>query len=534
VRSAGGGTVSGSVRLWGQGGTQESGGTGFTVGPTWTLVSAPLDTINSGHTSFRAEVYMNTTGVNYDLDGAQLVRAGLSDASFEDPTGGPWFGCNFPASVQHYPYPSASFAHEGGSVMSMGTTTPQGSVAQDVAVAPQPGESYTFSVWLRSDVKTGSGTVRLWALGGTEESGSTSFTAGPAWTLVSAPLDVVNSGHTGLRAEIYMGTANFYYFADAATLVSGNARPPSPVVLYSSLRGSDRYDTALKISKAMYAGALPLNAGLVLAPGETFQEALCGAPLASAYYGPVLLTGTTVLYSTAKAELQRLSPTYVFCIGLSSAVVNAVKAALPSATVTAINGTGGSVYDMSYKVAKALGAVSSMTTATAIITRGDVFPDAIGVSPLACKKRWPILLTNSGGSANLNGYAAQALNELGITKALKVGTYVTLPPGITGVANLSGGDRYKTNANVADWGYAHAGLFYNQTGIATGDKFPDALAAGPYLAKGVGGILLLSPLAGPLPTAIGNLLATHRLEVERFSFIAMIEPVISQVKALLP
>ena len=45
-------------------------------------------------------------------------------------------------------------------------------------------------------------------------------------------------------------------------------------------------------------------------------------------------------------------------------------------------------------MAKALGAkLGDMSGATAIITRGDIFPDAIGVSPLACANKWPILLT---------------------------------------------------------------------------------------------------------------------------------------------
>ena len=56
------------------------------------------------------------------------------------------------------------------------------------------------------------------------------------------------------------------------------------------LRGTDRYDTAIKMSKAAFPDPLPLGAGLVLAPGENFPEALCGAPLAAAYGGPVLLT----------------------------------------------------------------------------------------------------------------------------------------------------------------------------------------------------------------------------------------------------
>jgi putative cell wall-binding protein len=307
---------------------------------------------------------------------------------------------------------------------------------------------------------------------------------------------------------------------------------------YSSYRGTDRYDTALKLSQAAFPAALPADSGVVLAPGRTFPEALCGAPLASAYGGPVLLTGTTALYSTVKNELVRLNPKYVFCIGLSSTVAHLVKAALPSATVTSVNGAGTGtniIYDMSRKVANALaarvGTAGKMTTATAIITPGDKFPDAIGVSPLACAKKWPIILTPASGTIHTS--AASAISDLGITQAIKVGTYVALPAGVTGLDNLSGADRYATNAKVAVWARDNAGLTFIHIGIATGDKFPDALASGPYLAKD-NGILPLSPLAGSLPTTIAALITANQAAVQHVTFIAMVEPVVGQVKALLP
>ena len=88
-----------------------------------------------------------------------------------------------------------------------------------------------------------------------------------------------------------------------------------------------------------------------------------------------------------------------------------------------------------------------------------------------------------------------------------MGTYATLPAGVTGLANLSGADRYVTNANVANWAKANAGLTFTHTGLATGDKFPDALASGPYLAKD-DGILLLEP--APRAAAAVDRRAHHR------------------------
>ncbi len=306
---------------------------------------------------------------------------------------------------------------------------------------------------------------------------------------------------------------------------------------YSSLLGDHRYHTAQLISQALFPEGLPAGAGVVLAPGETFQEALCGAPLAAAYGGPVLLTYKTALDNGTRAELQRLAPASVFCIGVSPAVVSAVKVALPTATVTAVNGAADDVYDMSYRVAKALEAkVGNLSAATAIVTVGGNFPDAIGVSPLACYSKWPILLTEAPTPAvpdpPLNAKAAQALAELNIGRALKVGTYAPLPASVLGVGNCSGADRYSTNANVAAWAKGYTGLTFAHTTIATGDNFPDALAAGPYVAQHQG-IILLSPLFGPVPPPVSATLTADKTAVRHVTFIACISTVIVQVKGLL-
>ena len=108
-----------------------------------------------------------------------------------------------------------------------------------------------------------------------------------------------------------------------------------------------------------------------------------------------------------------------------------------------------------------------------------------------------------------------------------------LPGGVTGEGNLSGTDRYQTNMRVAGWAVDHGGLSPQHSGIATGNKFPDALASGPYLARHFG-ILLLSPLTGPLPTPIEQILVDNASKIDYFTFLAMIEPVVGQVKSILP
>ena len=223
--------ISGTVSLWGMGGTQEQGHTDFTVGPQWTLVSAPLDVAQAGHTQLRAQIYETTAGANLDLDGAQLVNDGLSDASFEQGSS-PWKPIAAAGTTVNYcTYNDPSYAHDGDSYLETNTLPAGGSMAQDVAVTTSPGQSYTFSIWLRSHSSTPiSGTVSLWGMGGTQEQGHTDFTVGPQWTLVSAPLDVAQAGHTQLRAQIYETTAGANLDLDGATFASGGAEMPTPAL----------------------------------------------------------------------------------------------------------------------------------------------------------------------------------------------------------------------------------------------------------------------------------------------------------------
>jgi hypothetical protein len=222
-----------SVALWGLGGTQENGTTTAEIGHAWTLVTAPLDVQNSGHSGLRAEIYMDTANENLDADAAQLVSTGLENANFQASASG-WFpnanssGVNM-AQKNPGPY-GAGYAKVGSGFLEMNTNAVQGSVAQNVPIVPEPGQSYAFSVWLRAP--PGAHTpfkvsVALWGLGGTQENGTTTAEIGHAWTLVTAPLDVQNSGHSGLRAEIYMDTANENLDADAATLSAGDAQADS-------------------------------------------------------------------------------------------------------------------------------------------------------------------------------------------------------------------------------------------------------------------------------------------------------------------
>ena len=168
------------------------------TGTSWTQVTAPLDTHVSVHTVLRAQLYMETAGVNFDVDGTQLVGAGLTSASFG---GGAHVGLRRSRPSQLGRLQQWLRPMMGPITWNMNTGSlpaRAASVWQDVPLSTQPGQSFDFSVWLRSATGTpGEVCVVLFGLWTNPEYGEQCVTlTGTSWTQVTAPLDThVYSSH---------------------------------------------------------------------------------------------------------------------------------------------------------------------------------------------------------------------------------------------------------------------------------------------------------------------------------------------------
>lgn len=226
VRKEGAGTVSGSLTLWGMGGSQNLGvSESFSVSNTWTLVSVTYD-VRLAHTFMRAQMYINTPGQTVLFDGAELSLSLLRNGSFEEGNGLGWgvlsAGTNIAA------YGNASVAREGAWYGAMNVAVPKGSVYQDIAQASQAGESYTYSMWVRKESPgTVTGSLALFGLGGAQILGvGESFTVGTKWTLVSVTYDV-RLTHTALRAQMYIDTPGQTVLFDGAQVVRNGLRNAS-------------------------------------------------------------------------------------------------------------------------------------------------------------------------------------------------------------------------------------------------------------------------------------------------------------------
>ncbi|HET6380774.1 MAG TPA: cell wall-binding repeat-containing protein [candidate division Zixibacteria bacterium] len=157
------------------------------------------------------------------------------------------------------------------------------------------------------------------------------------------------------------------------------------------LAGADRYATAVEVSRAAFGDGAPVA---FLATGAAFPDALVAGPPAALRGGPILLTKPTELPAVVRAELLRLQPTQVHVLGgtgaVSDAVLHAVRAALPAASVARL--AGADRYGTAAQVVNAFfGPVDRAYLAT-----GADFPDALSAVPVAARAFAPLLLTAPG------------------------------------------------------------------------------------------------------------------------------------------
>jgi putative cell wall-binding protein len=278
--------------------------------------------------------------------------------------------------------------------------------------------------------------------------------------------------------------------------------------------GNSRYSTATGISKRHF----PTRTGgtVILTSGENWPDATSGSVLASAYNGPLLLTGASSLHNETKIEINRIKPVRVVVLGgttaVSNTVVNQVKTIVPNATVQRI--AGSNRYDSAAKVADRIYALngSRINDNTAIVVTGGNFPDAITVGSVAAAKRYPILYV----STTLPAETKSALTRLGIKRTLVVGGTTAIPDSVKnqlpGAIRISGSNRYATSVNFANYALNNiSGLSTKSVGVATGEAYPDALAAASFVASRPG-IIVLSPYN--IGTVTNNFISGRKASID--------------------
>jgi putative cell wall-binding protein len=250
--------------------------------------------------------------------------------------------------------------------------------------------------------------------------------------------------------------------------------------------GGDRYATAALLATEAY----PTGADVALvASGENFPDALAASPLAEFYDAPILLTQRDAVPPATLAALEELGVADVILLGGTAAISQGVFNSLAGGPWQVSRYAGADRY-----ATAALFALDAFPAGAdvALVASGENFPDALAASPLAEFYDAPILLTQRDA---VPPATLAALEELGVadvillggTAAISQGVFNSLAGGPWQVSRYAGADRYATAALFAlDAFPAGADVAL----VASGQNFPDALAASP-LARVLGAPILL-------------------------------------------
>ncbi|MFR2518608.1 cell wall-binding repeat-containing protein [Peptostreptococcus stomatis] len=263
----------------------------------------------------------------------------------------------------------------------------------------------------------------------------------------------------------------------------GGGETPTPTP-DPRIPGDDRVETAINISKSEY----PSADTVIVVRKDLFPDSMTATVLSKQLNAPILLTGSNKLDERVKAEIKRLGAKDVIIVGgvnsVSAGVQNELKA-FDKDTVERIAGIDR--YGTSVSVANRVVGISGLTH-KAVIASGEVFPDALAVSPFAAKNAYPILLVKKNlVPTEVNN----AFAKLSIKETYLVGGEDTISKSTEGklpkvLERMAGKNRYETSVQIAKAKFPQSERAY----MASGEVFADALVIGPVGAKYNAPILL--------------------------------------------
>ena len=271
------------------------------------------------------------------------------------------------------------------------------------------------------------------------------------------------------------------------------ATPPGPDVEIDVVRagGAGRVETAAAVARE----AFPDGADVAyVATAESFADALAGGPAAALEDGPVLLTDPRTLSAATDVELRRLGVDRIVVLGGAAAVADEVVAALQG--IAPVERRAGA--DRYATAAATSSAALPDGADVAYVATGADFADALAGGAAAARDGAPVLLTRPG---DLPPVTRDELERLGLDRIVVLGGSAAVSEdvaedlrAVAPVERIEGATRYETAAAVAA-GFEGAGGA--TVHVATGERFPDALAAVPAAARAGGPIVLTTPDALP-------------------------------------
>lgn len=272
----------------------------------------------------------------------------------------------------------------------------------------------------------------------------------------------------------------------------GIAMPAHAEPNVTRLAGSDRYETAVAISKY---GFQPEYEGkrfnVTVASGANFPDALAAGALADSREGPLLLVPRDgALPSAVTSELKRLNPYSIYIAGGVSSVSSVIEGQLDDYS------TGYRLYGQDrYETSAEVASWTFQADTTVFLATGVSFPDALGGAAAAGRLNGALMLARPTA---LPEAVADELRWNQPGKVVVLGGTTAISDGVISqvravvpraeVVRWYGNSRYETAARISQETYPQGA---NTVWLASGLNYADALAGGPVAAK-VGAPMLLT------------------------------------------
>lgn len=263
------------------------------------------------------------------------------------------------------------------------------------------------------------------------------------------------------------------------------------------LAGSNRYATAVELSRKFFAPGVPVA---IVSTGANFPDGLSAGPAADQLGGPVLFVTRDSVPSVTRTELGRLRPQRILVVGGSSAVSETVRGELDSLTAGSATRLSGSDRFVTSAAVSRHAFPSGATVA--YVATGRAFPDALAAGAAAAVQGGPVLLTDTN---TLPPSVRTELQRLNPGRIMLVGGTSSVSETVAGslaaiapVERIQGSDRYQTALALSRrvFGPDRPAAF-----LTTGTQFPDALAASAATRFTRGPIVLTRPTALPTGAA---------------------------------
>ena len=269
------------------------------------------------------------------------------------------------------------------------------------------------------------------------------------------------------------------------------------------LGGANRYGTMEKISQAGYDECR----WACVATGENFPDALSASPLAGTLDAPLLLTKPDRLSKRCRNELVRLGVEDVFLLGGPDAISERVESEIEDLGCTTHRAWGADRFETSVEILRAM-REQGASFDTVVLATGDGFADSLSIGPWTYVHKAPIILVKD---TTLPAASSKAIKDCaGVENILIVGGSLAVSDSVRTqlgddytYTRVAGADRYRTSWAIAEWECAQD-LDWARPALATGERFPDALAGAALQGRRGSCLLLVSDAHTDTLGAVAN------------------------------